>query len=88
MCDREAIMEEIKRLSMSATECTYNEKLRQGYQLLLKLHGLGVEQESVYQCLLQYLNGLEDSISYCYMLDILDYIVGWCSPQYCIWSSQ
>ena len=59
---------------------------KQGYELLLKLHDLGVDKESVYQPLLEYHGSLDDGISYDYIADILDFVVGWCSPQSRIWS--
>ena len=72
----EEIIEQIKILSSSVTENTYSTEIKQGYEFLVKLHDLGVDKESVYQPLFQYLSSLEDSISYNYIADILDYVVG------------
>lgn len=81
----EQIMEQIKLLSSSVTENTYSTKLEQGYELLVKLHDFGVDKESVYRSLLEYHGNMEDGISFNYISDILDYVVGWCSPGKCIW---
>lgn len=86
MNDIEEIIEQIKILASSVTESTYNTEIKQGYEFLAKLHDFGVDKESVYQPLFQYLSSLEDGISYDFIADILDYVVGWCSPQCCIWS--
>ena len=81
------IIAQIKNISMTVTENTYDIGKQQGYELLLKLHDLGLEKDSVYQLLFQYHNSLEDNISRDYIADILDYVVGWCSPQYYIWET-
>lgn len=82
----EEIIAQIKILSSHITEDAYCIRIRQGYELLVRLHDMGVEKESVYQPLFQYHNSLEDSRSRDYMADILDYVAGWCSPQYYIWN--
>ena len=81
----EEIMEQIRLVSSSVTEDTYNTDLNRGYELLMKLHEMGVDKESVYRPLLEYHNGLEDGIAYDYVADILDYVSGWCSPKRSIW---
>ena len=81
----EEIMEQIKRLSLTVTEEEYSATLEQGYELLVKLHDLGAEKESVYQSLLAYHSGLEDGITYNYIADLLDYVAGWCSASNRIW---
>jgi len=80
------IIEQIKILASSVTENTYSTEIKQGYELLVKLHDLGVDKEIVYRPLFQYLSSLEEGISYNYITDILDYVVGWCSPRSRIWS--
>lgn len=82
----EEIIEQIKILFSSVTENTYSTEIKQGYELLEKLHDLGIDKESVHRSLFQYLSSLEDGISYNYIADILDYVVGWCPPRSCIWS--
>ena len=82
----EEIIAQIKKLSLSITEETYYIGVQKGYCLLVKLHDLGIEKERAYQALFQYHNSLEESLSRDYIADILDYIVGWCSPQDRIWN--
>lgn len=81
----EKFIEQIKILSSSVTENTYSTKMMQGYELLVQLHNLGIDKESVYLPLLEYHSSLEDGISYDYIAEILDYVVGWCSPRNHLW---
>lgn len=86
MSRMEEIMEQMKFLSTSVTEEEYNIYLKQGYELLVKLHDAGVDKDSVYRALSEYFSSLEDGISYDFIADILDFVVGFCSPERCIWS--
>ena len=79
------IITQIKMLSLFITEENYFAGIQEGYKLLIKLHDLGIEKERIYQALFQYHNSLEDNLSHDYIADILDYVVGWCSPQDWIW---
>lgn len=81
------IIAQIKKISLTVTENTYDIGIQQGYELLLKLHDLGLEKDKVYQLLLQYHNSLTDNLSRDYIADILDYVCGWCSSQYRIWKT-
>lgn len=87
MDNSKEIITQIKKLSSTVTENTYDTKKQQGYELLIRLHDLGLEKDKVYQLLFQYYNSLEDSLSRDYIADILDFVVGWCSPQYYIWET-
>lgn len=82
----EEIMEQIILLSTSVTKEEYNTCLEQGYDLLEKLHELGADKDSVYQTLSGYFSSLEDGLSYDFMADVLDFVVGFCSPERHIWS--
>ena len=86
MNNSEEILDQIKMLSLSVTEENYHARVQQGYKFLITLRDLGVEKERAYQALFQYHNRLEDGLSRDYIADILDYIVGWCSPQCRIWN--
>lgn len=86
MNDSEEIFAQIKLLCLSITETTYDTGIQQGYELLVRLRDLGLEKESVYQSLLQYHNSLEAGLSRDYLADIMDFVVGWCSPQWLIWN--
>ena len=81
----EEIIEKIKKISTDVTENEYSNYLEQCHAMLIKLHDLGESKEIVYQTLLEYHNSLEDGISYDFIADILDFVVGWCSPDRCIW---
>lgn len=86
MNEIEEIIAQIKVLALSITEENYHVEMRKGYKYLTRLHDLGAEKESVYQVLEEYHSSLEDSLSRDYIADILDCIVGWCSPQHWIWN--
>lgn len=88
MDNSDEIFTQIKILCSSITESTYDNGIQQCYKLLIKLHDLGLEKKSVYQSLLQYHRSLEDSISRDFVADIMDFVVGWCSPQSHIWKEN
>lgn len=44
----EEIIAQMKRLSLSITEETYYAGVQNGYELLIELHDLGAEKESIY----------------------------------------
>lgn len=83
--EHDKIISKIKELCSAVTESTYDQTILQGYNLLLTLHAMGVNQEQVYQSLLEYYNNLEDSMIRDCAGDILDFAAGWCSPQWFIW---
>lgn len=86
--NREEIVAKIKRISLSITECSYDNAIQQGYELLTQLHDLGKEEEIVYQLLFSYYNSLEDGLSRDYMADMMDFVVGWCSPHRYVWKED
>lgn len=79
------LLEELYKICIFVTEFTYENSVKQGYQLLVKLHNLGMDKESVYQSLFSYYNNLVSDLSRDCLADIMDFVVGWCSPQHCIW---
>lgn len=81
------IVNKIEKISLSITKCSYDNGIQQGYELLIQLHDLE-EKEMVYQLLFQYYNSLEDSLSRDYMADIMDFVVGWCSPHRYVWKED
>ncbi|MDE6625232.1 MAG: hypothetical protein K2K56_02545 [Lachnospiraceae bacterium] len=85
MNNSEEVIAQIKILCSSVTEDSYNVIIQRCHKLLSKLCDLGLERESVYQILLEYYNNLEDGITSDCVADVLDFIVGWCSPQKRIW---
>lgn len=87
MNDTENIITQIKMLCQSVTENTYDTRIQQCFELLVKLHGLETNRECVYQTLLKYHNNLEDGISRDFIADVLDFVTGWCSPQNYIWKN-
>lgn len=86
--NRKEILEQIKILSMTVTEEEYNTNLEQSYKWLVKLHDWGVDKDNVYRPLFEYLNSLEDGISYNFIADTLDFVTGWCSPEKRIWDKD
>lgn len=84
----EQIICQIKELCASVTEHTYDDILRQGYERLTMLHHMGQNQEQVYQPLADYFKHTEDGIIRDCVGDLLDFVTGWCSLQWHIWSSS
>ena len=83
----EEFMDYIKLLSTAVTTEEYSAYQEQVYELLVKLRDSGVDKDHVYRALSEYLNSLEDGIAYDFIADILDYVVGWCSPKKNIWNT-
>lgn len=86
--EAEQVMNQIKELCASVTECTYTDILQQGYERLTVLHDMGQTQEQVYQSLIDYSNHLEEGVIWDCVADLMDFVVGWCSPQRYIWKSS
>ena len=85
MDNSEEVIAQIKILCSSVTEDSYDVIIQQCHKLLSKLCDLDLERENVYRILLEEYNNLEDGITRDCAADVLDFIVGWCSPQKRIW---
>ncbi len=61
-----------------------------GYGLLVKLYDLGFEKDYVYQTLLARFVQLQDCDEFKsdLLADLMDFVVGWCSPCNAIWNSE
>lgn len=60
-----------------------------GYGLLVELHDLGFEKDYVYQILLARFIQLQDCDEFKsdLLADLMDFVVGWCSPCNRIWDT-
>ena len=85
MENSEEMIAQIKILCSSVTEDSYDVIIQRCHKLLSKLCDLGLERESVYHILLEYYNNLEGGIISDCVADVLDFVVGWCSPHKRIW---
>lgn len=85
MNSTEEILAAIRALSFGITEDTYFAGVQQGYTRLTRLRDMGLKQEQAYQPLYQFHNSLEEGLPRDFIADLLDYVVGWCSPQARIW---
>lgn len=85
MNNEEEMIVQIKMLCSVVTKNNYPRVIQQSYEVVSKLCDLGVEKEVVYQSLFEYYQSLEDGLAQDCVADILDFIVGWCSPQKRIW---
>lgn len=85
MNNSEDMIAQIKILCSSVTEDSYDVIIQQCHKLLSNLCDLDLERESIYHILLEYYNNLDDGITGDCVADVLDFIVGWCSPQKRIW---
>ena len=88
MGNSDEIITQIEELLLSLTKDNYDSKIQEGYLILLKLRNLGLDREVVYQTLYKYYNTLADNLNSNFIADILDFVDGWCSPQYFIWSDR
>ena len=81
------LFNQIKQLSTNITEENYCTCHEQGYDILIKIKNLGIEQGQAYNLLLKYHNSLEDGLSKEWIADLLDCICGWCPHKY-IWGNR
>ena len=82
------LFNQIEQLSTNITEENYCAYHKQGYDILIKIKGLGIEQEQAFKLLLKYHNSLEDGLSKEWIADLLDCICGWCGPYKYIWGNR
>lgn len=82
------IIDQIKTITLSVEEHTYKESQKQAYDLLWKLHDAGYTKDEVYQSLLTYQAILKDGLSYDFLCDLMDYVVGWCATELQIWKDD
>ena len=88
MCTADELFNQIKQLSTNITEENYHAYNMHGYDILIKIKDLGIEQEQAFKLLLKYHNSLEDGLSKEWIADLLDCICGWCGPHKYIWSNR
>ncbi len=84
----EKLFNQIKQLSTTVTDENYYDYDKQGYDILIKIKELGVEQEQAYNLLFKYHNSLQDGLSKDWIADMLDYVCGWCALQRYIWGNR
>lgn len=82
------IIDQIKTITLSVEEHTYKELQKKAYDLLWKLHDAGYTKDEVYQSLLTYQAILKDGLSYDFLCDLMDYVVGWCATELQIWKND
>ncbi|MFR7591825.1 MAG: hypothetical protein ACLUVC_10300 [Longibaculum sp.] len=79
------IIKQIEILCTSLSKKNYDESIQKGYSLLKEWHHLGYKKDDVYDILHQYYQNLDDELTSDFIADLMDFIVGWCSPQVRIW---
>lgn len=82
------LFSQIEDMCSAVTKDTYAACIQQGYAILIRLHDLELTQEQVCHRLLQYHNCLGDGMAQDCIADIMDFVVGWCAPQWYIWRSD
>ena len=82
------LFNQIKQLSTNITEENYCTCHEQGYDILIRIKNLGIEQGQAYNLLLKYHNSLEDGLSKEWIADLLDGICGWCAQHKYIWGNR
>lgn len=81
----EEMMNQIEILCTSLSKKNYAEHIQKGYNLLKEWYDLGYKKDDVYYILHQYYQNLDDELISDFIADLMDNIVGWCSPQMRIW---
>lgn len=79
------MIKQIERLCTSLSTKNHDEHIQEGYNLLKKWHHLGYKKEDVYNVFHQYYQNCDDEFVSDFIADLMDDIVGWCSPQMKIW---
>ncbi len=79
------IIKQIEILCTSLSKKNYDEYIQKGYSLLKEWYELGYKKDDVYDILHQYYQNLDDELTSNFIADLMDFIVGWCSPQMQIW---
>ena len=79
------IIEQIKTIALSVEEHTFQKSQKQAYDLLWKMHDAGYTKDEVYQSLLSFQAVLKDGLSYDFLCDLMDHVVGWCATELQIW---
>ena len=88
MNDIDILFDKIKQLSKAVTESNFSDYSKQGYDLLIAIHDLGISKDSVYNMLFEYYKSIEEGLSKEWFADMLDYICGWCNPEKYIWKDE
>ena len=88
MSDFEKLFMKIKQLSTAITEENYDDYTKQGYDILVRIHDLGITQDQAYSTFFCYYNSLQEGLSKEWVADMLDYISGWCHPEKYIWRNM
>ena len=88
MSDFEKLFSQIKQLATIVTDENYNEYSKRGYDILMRIHDLGITQDQAYSTFFYYYNSLQDGLSKEWIADMLDYISGWCNPEKYIWKNM
>lgn len=88
MDEFENIINQIKTICLSVVKHTYEKSMKQAYDLLKKLHDAGYTKDEVYQALLSCQAVLKDGLSYDFICDLMDYVVGWCATELQIWKHE
>ena len=63
MNDIDILFDKIKQLSKAVTESNFSDYSKQGYDLLIAIHDLGISKDSVYNMFFEYYQSLEEGLS-------------------------
>ena len=82
MDENDCLKAQIEALCACAARDGYRGALLRGRRLLLSLRDEGLTPEAIYRLLFACHNGLEDGPARDFAADLLDFVVGWCAPQW------
>lgn len=88
MTEFESLFLQIIEYSNQVTDENFQEYAELGYDLLRKIHHLGMKETGVYERFFSYYSSLLDGLIKDWFAEMLDYISGWCHPEKYFWNYQ
>ena len=84
----ESLFLQIIEYSNQVTDENFQEYAELGFNLLRRIHHLGIKETQVYERFFTYYDSLQDGMIKEWFAEMLDYISGWCHSEKSIWNHQ
>lgn len=84
----ESLFLQIIEYSNQVTDENFQEYAELGFNLLRRIHHLGIKETQVYERFFTYYNSLQDGMIKEWFAEMLDYISGWCHSEKYLWNNQ
>ena len=88
MTEFEILFLQIIEYSNQVTDGNFQEYAELGYNLLRKIHHLGMKETQVYERFFTYYDSLQDGMIKEWFAEMLDYISGRCHSEKYLWNHQ